>query len=363
MKLSEYLLYRDISELDEMATLYECDCNRNSKLELVQSIHYRMLSKSIYQQMLSNMDESIITFVTYILFQGTSTFQIDELTAKGKFICSQFQWEVSPRSMIAEMMKKGWLFPASTRLQIQLEIPVDIHSLLKKQIIQYWLTRYNLEPQQQIKDTVLDEGNSILHDVQIFLKFIEEMPLPLTIEGFMHKRYQQLILQKLNIQEQPITEKGWRFGYGRRFPAYPNRLALIYDFCFHKEWIIEEQGMVSVTNKATKRIDSDSLLTEEVHRELVQYWMKIYKKPIPVLPFLIHFSTHLLENRWIKINELFSVLEPWLNDFYYDGKEAIFRERMTQMLTHLGLIQLSISNEGSNSYYRIKKEQYNKFFI
>jgi len=362
MKLSECLLYRDIQELSQMAAIYECDCNINSKLELVQSIHHRMMSKSIYPALFKELDPNLFNFLLYILFQKKGSFSIDELVAKGKYICDLYSIQASPRTWVAQLLKRGWLFPSSTKYQIQLELAEDLQAFLKKEMIQYLRQQFGLEKEAVIPNSYRDEGQSILHDVRTFLTHVHNDPLPMTIEGVIHKRNQQLLMRKLNVEEELILEKSWRFGYGRRFPSYPNRFALIYDFCFAEQWIEESMdGCLRISLAGEKIIQEQEWDSEAIYQRLILFWIKTYKQPIQSLPFLLQFMAELMKNEWMKINDLFLIVKPWLKKYYYDEVDTLFRERIVQMLLHLGLLQVTLDESNKPTYCRLKIEVLNQY--
>jgi hypothetical protein len=357
MKLSDHLLYRDIQELGEMATYYECECNRNSKLELVQSIHHQILNQAVYVDLLNKIEQPLIFFLQYILYQPSITFSIDELIAKGKYIGQLFNYDQSPRKWVTELLKRGWLFPVSSKYQVQLEIPLDLHTFLKRQMLQHLSSIYQMTPHQKVNGSIRDEGKSIFLDLHTFLAYLKDqaIPIPVTLDGVIHKRYQQILYHKFNISEEVLKDKEWRFGYGRRFPSYPSRFAFIYDFCFSKEWIMEGQEGIFLTKKGEEIVSSEHFLHEESHQEVLKYWIRLYKHPIPSLPFIYRFIVDLLSNQWLESNQLYAMIKPWLKSYYFDDVEVIFRDRIIQMLVHLGVVQMSFNNEEQLTYLRIKK--------
>lgn len=357
MKLSDHLLYRDIQELGLMATYYECDCNRNSKLELVQSIHHHMLKQSVYNELLGQIEPSLFHFLQYILFQPTATYSIDELIAKGKYICQIFNYDQSPRKWVTQLMKRGWLFPASKNYQIQLEIPSDLHEFLKRQMLEYFKPTYLSIPQQNVFGSLRDEGKLILFDIHTFLAYVKERLIPVTLDGVIHKRYQQMINQKLNISEEEFKEKKWRFGYGRRFPAYPSRFALLYDFCFSKEWVIEGKEGLLLTSSGEEIVNSNPMWHEKIHVELFTYWIKVYKHPIPSLPFIYTFLADLLSNQWLDLDQVYTMIQPWLKPYYFDDVPTIFRERIIQMMVHLGVLQMFYNKEDQRTYLSFNRSR------
>jgi hypothetical protein len=353
MKLADYLLYRDIQDLSQMASFYECECNRNSKLELVQTIHHKMHNKNFLEEILNQLESPLIHFYTYVLFQQTRSFSIDELVAKGKYICELFNYDISlPRKWITECLKRGWLFPTSSKYQVELEIPIDFLPYLRKQWIHFWTSKYQMTIRKDIDQRLRDEGTSLLIDLHTLLTYVRESPLPITLDGVIHKRHQQMILSKFNIAEELVQEKSWRFGYGRRFPNYPNRFALIYDFCYFKQWIQEDQDTLFVTKKGEDMLETESLVNEVLHKDMILFWKKTYKNAIPSLPFLFQFVSELLAEQWVESNQLYRMLQCWLQPYYYDDAETIYRERIVQMLVHLGLMQISFSKEEQLTYLR-----------
>lgn len=349
MNLSEYLLYRDIEDLNKIAHVYQCDCNKNSKLELVQSIHYQMLNRTFFLDNVSSYTDSFILFCTYLIFQSSRSFTVEDLMAKGQYILSLSSKESkeNPRQWISQLMSKGWLFPMRSNAHIQLEIPLEMKRFLRREWKGYWLQKIPSRTKLIKTEWVeRNEGDALARDVHIFLTKLQSAPLPLTIEGVIHKRVLESILIVLSVEENPLQEgleKKWRFGYGRRFPVYPNRFALLYDFCFMKGWIQEEREQVYMTEKGLKALYEFSF--EPALKELRSYWLKLYKKPIVALPFMVSLIQELTENQWISEADLFMIIKNWLKTYYYDDETKLFDQRIIQMMVHLGLLQIGVDSK------------------
>lgn len=348
MNLSQCLLYRDIEELSTMADLYDCMCNRNSKLELVQSLHFHMFDKHYYRQFLSNLEEELLYFSTYLLFQPTRFFTINQLIALGNDLAERLLLEnFSPRKWVAQLMKQGWLFPNPTKYQTQLAIPSDLQRFLREQLSLFWLERIpiNINP-KGLADGYIDEGDALLIDLLYFLKQIAKEPLPLTIDGYLYKNYQKKLFKQFQVAETVLGEQRYRFGYGRRFPNYPDRFSLIYDYCFANQYILEHEAYLNLTLLGEKFLqDYQPEQSAQLRQKLIQFWLKTYKHPLPNLPFIFTFISELINGRVINTIDLFTCISFWLNKYYFDDPKTIYRERILKMMLHLGLIKISLDQQ------------------
>lgn len=351
LKLSEHLLYRDIKELGQMANFYECDCNRNSKLELVQSIHFQLLNRKVCQQEIEKIDASLLLFITYLYLQKETSFHVDEMVAKGNYICKLLQIEEQTRSWLAQLLKMGWLFPVSHQYQTEIHIPIDLKSILEPVLLHYWNKQLLGVEGDSSTLTYRDEHLIIMKDLAILLQYLQKEAVPLTTEGYIYKRNQQQLMQQFRIQEELVTDHTWRFGYGRRFPGYPSRLALIYDFAFSKGWITEENTSLTITSQGLQVLETIKEDTELIYKELISYWLKIYKLPIPLLPFIIPFMYKIMQGEWIEMGSIKKIMQKWLLPYYYDDTSSIFQQRIIQMLLHLGLAQIAVDNQKGDKIF------------
>lgn len=348
MNLSQCLLYRDIDELSTMADLYDCMCNRNSKLDLVQSLHFQMFNKDYCRQLFTKLDKELLYYSTYILFQPTRFFTINQLVALGKELTQRFSLEEgTSRKWVLQLMKQGWLFPHHTLYQTQLVIPSDLLTFLREQLSLYWLEQIPVEMNQEgLSKGYVDEGEAMLTDLLFFLKEVLKEPLPLTIEGCLHKNYQKKLFKQFQVAETVLTEQRYRFGYGRRFPNYPDRFALIYDYCFSKQYILEQDAFLSITHLGESFIHHyHPQQSTELRQELVKFWLKTYKYPIPNLPFIYTFLSELIHGRVLNTADLFTLLSLWIHPYYFDDQETVYRQRILKMMLHLGLIRISFDQQ------------------
>ena len=354
MKLSEYLLNLDVADLRAIAGRYACDCNRHSKLDLVQTIHYEMLDSGNYERLFATLDREIFYVMTYLLFQPKAWFSLEELMGKGTLIQKLLDLKGSPKTWIARLVHSGWLFPVSTKFHIQYEIPEDFRPFLQQQFIRAWQRAFDLPDAEPARLTVRDEERSLLHDLKTWLHFVAEKRPPLTKEGVLHKRFQHQLMKKMRVAEQLVEGRPWRVGYGRRFPFYPHRFAFIYDFSYDRGWIREEPGGLDITEAGHAKLTDPSLLFRVQQKDCFHYWLKTYGKPLPTLPFLVHWMNAVLLQQWISTDKLYNAISPWISSYYYDDVPTIFRERIIQMLLHLGLIQIGVHAQSERHYVRKK---------
>jgi len=150
----------------------------------------------------------------------------------------------------------------------------------------------------------------------------------------MYRRNQLQILESLHVSE-GLVGKGWRFGYGRRFKDYPNRLALLYDYAYHSRLIQENNHRLELTDGGT------SYLAEERQEPMIQFvrfWLRLYKGPIPNLLSLVYWMICCSKD-WVTVPSLFERVEMLIKPFFYDSPASIFEERILQMMLHLGMVR------------------------
>lgn len=186
MKLSEYLLYRDIEELNKLAEQYQCDCNPHSKLELVQSIHHRMMSHVEFGRQVQQLEQSpeLLYYYTLLLFDPKTTYTLDELLTKGKEVEAHFKRKPSGRKWLRQCLQRGWLFPVVNKGQSFFVIPEDLADHLYPRWIKYWRTKLSqisesatpVSFQQNeflsIGFVVIDEQDALVRDT---LRFLQEV--------------------------------------------------------------------------------------------------------------------------------------------------------------------------------------------
>lgn len=346
MNLADMLSYADISQLTSIAKRYDCECNKHSKHELMQSILSALGRKDVFEQHVMGMSIEELRFLNSILFDKRTSFSLEELVARVQQ--TRFDQEVSkdslphPRDTIAKFKHSGWLFNGcSPHTKYLFQIPDDMKSRFRDVLYRNFQLQLTQVPEPQV---YRDEEGHIGEDVMKLLRFIQEEHIALNSEGVMYKRTQQQLLEYMSVFE-PVVQKGeWRFGYGRRFHDYPNRLSLLYDYVFYQGWIEEQNGVLQLTNTGNSKLLLES--SYEPLQPLYRFWLKLYKNAIPNLPSLVNWIYECTE-KWTTLQSLESVLLPYIKPFYYDSSESILRQRIITMMIHLGLMRFGeIEGEG-----------------
>ncbi|MFD2115944.1 hypothetical protein ACFSTH_04260 [Paenibacillus yanchengensis] len=349
--LADMLVYADINQLHKMAQLYQCECNSNSKHELIQAIMTTIHSKDTLEKQIESMSLAELRFVNSLLFEINRSYSLEDLLAKAqqsnKVVpitaeTDKVKSQQQPRELISKLRHRGFLFNGHReQTKYLFHVPRDMqHSyqaMLKKKFAQQ-LT-YTADPA-----LYRDEQRLLQADITITLQFIKEQDVMLIADGSMYKRYLTALLEQLHIEEQLPTKVAWRFGYGRHFTHYPDRFSLLYDYCIAQKYIAEQ-----VTGNLTLLAPGELRLLEDKEVQaaskwkaesmrLYVHWMKVYKKAIPNMPSLVTWIVQLAD-QWVTLDSLEAVLLPYLNDFYYEQSTDVFRKRIVKPMIHLGLLR------------------------
>ena len=185
-------------------------------------------------------------------------------------------------------------------------------------------------------DGYRDEQLLMGDDVRQLLNFVHHNEIPLTSEGVMYRRSVLQILELFGVKSSFPARGEWRFGYGRRIKDYPNRLSLLYDYCYYNGWIAETSTVLTLTASGRER---QALLLPEQPDKLYQFWIRLYRGPIPNIRSIIHWIDK-LSHRWVNAEDLKNALTPYIKPFYYDQPETILEQRMLGMMMHLGLLRV-----------------------
>lgn len=338
MNLADMLSYADIQQLARIAQQYGCECNTNSKHELIQAILIELGRKDLFEEHINKMSIEEIRFLNSMLFDQQGYFSIEELVARVQQ--SRFDSEASenatfnPRDMIVKFKHSGWLFNGCTQqTKYLLHIPTDLKHRFREVLHQRFKAQLLIIPQP---DAYRDEDGRLGEDMVHFLRFIDQEMVQLNGEGVMYKRTQQQLLEQLAVLE-PVVAKGeWRFGYGRRFHNYPDRLSLLYDYVFYRGWIEEGNGSLQLTQAGEERLHQGSAY--EPLQPVYRFWLKLYKNAIPNLLALVHWI-QLCTDKWTTVETLQKTLVPYIKPFYYDTPESILGQRIIKMMIHLGLLR------------------------
>lgn len=345
MNLADMLTYADIGQLTTIAEHYECECKRNSKHELIQSILVMLNRREFIEQQVSRSSANDLRFLNILLFDGRSSYSLEELKAligqtafDGKL--EDKQKTESPREAISRYKRSGWLFNGMTNSTKYLfQMPNDLKDrfrhefgiMLRKQVCR------TSEPSMY-----REEQNLCADDLALFLRYVRDQHIDLNQEYIMYRRNQQQVMESLHVSEPLVTKGGWRFGYGRTFSSYPNRFALLYDFAYYHEYIAEDGMKLSLTPKGTAVLDGGM---KESMVQIFRFWLRLYKQAIPNLVSLVYWTSECAKE-WITVSSLHQAIGWLIKPYYYDTAESILNERILKMMLHLGLLRIGENEEG-----------------
>lgn len=347
MYLTEILTYTDIGQLHRLAQTYQCDCNIHSRNELIQAILSSIKREQVMKEQLNKISVEEQHFLLHIVFDGKNAYSLQELQARAKWVSQNPREKSEANRLIAAALRNGWILQSSRPdWQSSFNVASDLIEKWQQVLVNIWIEQIPAAPEiRQYRD----DGYALARDTQYFLSFLDEQPLPLTSDGAIYRRFQQKLFSGFAVREQPLQEKGWRFGYGRCFPHYPDRFSFIYDICYELKWIQQTDfGVLMLTNEGERR--TKDLDTEKFLSQAQQIWYKIYRKPIPNLRVLANIIAHLVNRcEWVSQDFLIRLLHPIVKPFYYDDEVNILKKRVLNMMVVLGLLQQSVSE---SIYYR-----------
>jgi len=387
MNLADMLSYADIHQLNRIADHYACDCNTNSKRELIQSILNALNRKDVFERYIETLTVEDIRFLNSLAFDPRDAFSLEELlaraqisryeAAKPSFLgggpteaaseilttvtvdlrgqqdakpakketkkreakkakptaeAAEPRW--SPREMIVKFAHQGWLFNGySHNTKYLFQVPADLKRRFGDSLARAYQRQLRVIDEPA---AYRDEQRLLADDIGAFLRFLRQHEVELNAEGTMYKRSQQMLFETFHVKEEPVGKGGWRFGYGRKIKDYPNRFSLIYDYCYYNGLIDEGEGRLVLSDKG------QSFLAEGRTTDpgaVYQFWLKLYKNPIHNVQTLVHWIDR-LAGRWVTLNTLSRVLTPLIKPYYYDTPESILTNRIVMMLMHQGLLRI-----------------------
>ncbi|MGG4142826.1 hypothetical protein ABEW34_06815 [Paenibacillus algorifonticola] len=382
MNLSDMLGCADIGQLSRIASVYQCECNSNSKNELIQSILGAVSRNDVFEQQISSMAIEDLRFLNSLLFETRDAFSLEELLARAqqsKFSSPEtasvaqketkgeqqisgeeassiqkstkakqpkrrskktpVMKESSPRDTIVKFKHQGWLFNGFTGPNRYLfQVPEDLKQRFRETLKRKFAAQlvYADEPH-----VYRDEQELLQADIRQLLHYIHHNEVTMAADGSIYKRFSLQLLDLFSIKEELPGKGEWRFGYGKYFHHYPNRMSLLYDYCVQMNYFLEEPLGLRLTPSGQERLLSAP--ANEL-QQLYKCWLKQYKGPIPNILALVQWIGGLSE-QWVTAQSLSQVLVPLIKPFYYDDAERIFQHRLLGMLVHLGLIRLGEHEE------------------
>ncbi|MED5017726.1 hypothetical protein P9847_10460 [Paenibacillus chibensis] len=344
MNLADMLTYADIGQLTTIAEHYDCECKRNSKHELIQSILVMLNRREFIEQQVSSCSAQDLRFLNTLLFDNRSAYSLEELQALiGQTAFGGEQEPAkkteSPREAIARYKRSGWLFNGMTQSTKYLfQMPNDLKERFRLELGMMIRKQINRTSEPQ---AYREEQNLCAEDLLLFLRYIRDQDIDLNQEVVMYRRQQQQIMEMFHVREPLVLKGGWRFGYGRTFSAYPSRLALLYDFAYYHEYISEDGLKLRLTPKGTEMLDSGM---KESMVQIFRFWLRLYKQAVPNLTSLVYWTSECAKE-WVTVTSLHQALGWLIKPYFYDSAESILNERILGMMLHLGMIRIGESLE------------------
>ncbi|RAP76370.1 hypothetical protein [Paenibacillus montanisoli] len=381
MNLADMLSYADIGQLSRIATTYQCECNGNSKNDLIQSILSTVNRRDVFEAQIGAMKLEDLRFINSLLFDARDAFSLEELIARvqqsrfshpeaevqpnvmnasvgsesaasepkksrstkakskpaGKTKASKEkpQPEAGPRDTISRFKQYGWLFNGYAGPDRYLfQVPADLKERFKETMGRRLASQVIYADEEP--HAYRDEQMLIGEDVSQLLTYIHLNEIALTSDGAMYKRNILQLLELFGVKEQLPGKGEWRFGYGRRIKDYPNRLSLLYDYCYYKGWLAETETSLILTPAGKER---QAQKMPEPADKLYQFWLRLYKGPVPNIRAIVHWIDK-LGSRWVKAETVLNTLTPYIKPFYYDQPATILEQRLISMMMHLGLLRI-----------------------
>ncbi|PTX59919.1 hypothetical protein C8P63_11064 [Melghirimyces profundicolus] len=332
MNFADLLTYADIDHLKRMAFHYGCGGDDHSKNGLITSLLYHLGGSSRLKGEMECLDSAEFRFLQQLFFDSRSVFSREELLGKGRvsLTCDD---EESPRDLVILGLRKGWLFPGvSGKNKTFFEIPDD----LRRRFLKLFAEKYGGGSEEPVPAAYRNEEGLLAEDLGLFLRFLARQDVSLTMDGAIYRQQQKQILKCFHVSEEPVSGKGWRFGFGRRYHQYPDRFSLLYDYAFYQGYIVEDQmeGSLRLSEAGAGKVGEQK---REKEGEIYRFWLRLYRRPIPHLTIIVKWIDLLCHQRWQRAETVEKVVRHWIQPFYYESGADLFR-RILRMLMHLGFL-------------------------
>lgn len=348
MRLAECLNQSDIRNLRKIAQRHTLDVPLYSKNSLLQEILARFCEPSYIAKRTEHLSAAANAALLEIALDAHETYTREEITA----LLARVQTPDETPQLLEELLSEGIVYATGSTGKQTYVCPSDIWRRLHR------ITADKLR--QSVQTSVCEprvfrhDAHTLARDAVTLLLFVARQTPRLTQDGVIFKRQQAQLLEILEVEEEPLAQPvGWRFGFGRRFHDYPDRLALLYDHLYAQGCLVETvDGLVApadVCELYTKQ-------PEDVRaHKLFRYWIQSYRTAIPSLPRLAARIAELTAKDWVYADSLFATLEGNLNDYYYEPKERVFTLRIMQMLVFTGAMMVG-QGDADRQLYKLSAQ-------
>lgn len=307
-------------------------------MELMQEILFTMRSPTFLAENIPSWVDDNMSPVLRLCLDMRSTYSSEELDG---------MFGEEHATAVEQATHQGWLFPsraASGRLMYL--IPDELRTAIRNYVVEQF--RAKVERNDEGPLTFQDEAFAMSRDIDVMLEYVGHHDVKLTADGSLYKRNLTQLLELLEVNEQPL-EGGWRFGYGRRFHDYPDRLALLYDFAYYNHFIEETQdGELCLRDESRKWMETPQ---GERQRQLVRYYLSSYRRPIKRLVQVVQLIAY-VSQQWVKSASVLDAMGDLVTDYFYDSREQVWQLRIVKMLTHLGVLRFG-EDENAGGWFQI----------
>jgi hypothetical protein len=345
MRIADCVVNADVRILQAIARRHQLHCPLYSKHELIQAILYAFQSPTFVETKLRESKQWEHPAWMRIAFSPNIKFPSEEVYAL-------FQVQGFRDVAFQEVLSEGWIYPVCGRFgETFFAIPSELQMPMRHAIVDF--LRSKLSYREDDPPVFHEEELCIIRDLSVFLAYVRNHEVLLTTTGSMYKRSVLKLLELFEIAED-LPEETWRFGYGRRFHDYPDRLALIYDFAYHHGLIVEENGGKLCTTSAADAWES--IPPKERQRRIFQFYIRVYRRPLPRLPLIVKVLIDVAET-WVTSDTVLDALRPYVQSFHYDTVEDVWERRIVKMLRHLGVLRVAekSSNDYAAQWFQISK--------
>ncbi|PWK15528.1 helicase-associated domain-containing protein [Tumebacillus permanentifrigoris] len=346
MRLSECLNSSDITTLRNIANAYAFDCSKSSKNALMQAIITHFQNRTFIAGTLDGLKEKEQTYretISQLMLDSRREFSREEVLAMVRRTI-QPKKEGHDQKWMNRLLSDGWLYRLNSKGGRQFYfIPEDLRRTIRECLGQSLKQQVQVAAQTPI--VYRDENLALVRDTGVFLHYIGRHDTRITKDGTLMKRQQQEVFSLLEIKEEPLGKVSWRFGYGRRFHEYPDRFALIYDYCYARELIQETvEGQLILGPQAVSWQETGE---KERAADLFRYWRLLYRRPIPQLRLCVNLLANAAKDDWVYAASVNALLAPYVKDYYYDKAPLVMELRIYNMLVHQGLLAHGQLADGS----------------
>lgn len=326
MRLNDCLNHASVPTLQRIARSLRVSCTPYSKLDMLQSILEAWLDPGTRQAMVRQWCTEWSAAMRRVVLQPRHAFAREEMAS----LLAPYGDDALDRAL-----ESGWLYvhpdPAT---KFPLIVPEEVHEACHAFFVHDWRARVSRCSEDP--PFVRDEEDAALADLATLVAYVRDHDVRLTTTGAMYKRNLEQLMQLFMIEESLALPR-WRFGYGKHSFAYPDRLALLYDFACDEGILVEQDGRVEVDDERWSAFASRLTVTKL--RRLLRHYISSYRGPIPRLSDVLRLI-HRLGGDWMDLSSMYELCLPFLNAFYYDSTEDVWQTRVVKMLVHLGVARI-----------------------